>query len=341
MLKTTTPAITVSMTTVSTTIASNPGWYSSIQSISPHSHEQFHFWAPVYFATAKALFEHEEKPPFASETPEKGRLVDFAEHGNVFLTSNDTQKIVRLDSTEGETPTSKIRDSSKLHDPTKVGICEFNRTSTTAVKMRSTSSMVAAKRYSREKIDQNFLESDEKERRFGATTFQKFLEPEQAEEIVATPYHSSTSSLQRPFLLDNSDVFTPATSSNRTACDYRSERGYVDFSKGARSHRRNSVILEYVEHQQKRVQWLKRGAPLTNGHRKIRGPVKWRRVRQAVMAGTLKFFHVIGKDNPIDILTKRCGLPQLRPLVQSLLLSLGCPLSGKGEVEAVKMVYRW
>jgi hypothetical protein len=61
-------------------------------------------------------------------------------------------------------------------------------------------------------------------------------------------------------------------------------------------------------------------------------------VRQAVMAGTLLFFLVIGKDNPADNLTKRSGLPQLRSLVLLLLLSLGCPLSGKGEVEAVSMV---
>ena len=164
------------------------------------------------------------------------------------------------------------------------------------------------------------------------------MEPEHEKEIVATPYKSSTSLLQQPFLLDNSDVLKPATSSNRTACYYQSEHGNLDFFKGAPSHWRSSFILEYVRLQQKRVQWLKRGAPLTDGHRKIRDPVKWRRDRQAVMAGTLQFFQVIGKDNPTDILTKQCELPQLRPLVQSLLLSLGHPLSGKGEVEAVKTV---
>jgi hypothetical protein len=248
-------------------------------------------------------------------------------------TSNDNQKVVRLDPTEGETPTSKIHESSKLHDPTKVGNCEFDRTSTSAVKSNSSFSMVAAKRCPGEKIDQNFLES-EKERRFGATTSQKFLEPEHAKEIVATPYQSSTGSLQRHFLLDDSD----AKSSARTACDFRSEHGYLDFFKGAPSQRRNSFILEYVKLQQKRVQWLERGAPSTDGRRKIRDPVKWRRVRQAVMAGTLLFFLVIGKDNPADNLTKRSGLPQLRSLVLLLLLSLGCPLSGKGEVETVSMV---
>jgi hypothetical protein len=164
--------------------------------------------------------------------------------------------------------------------------------------------MFAAKRYSRDKVDQNFLKFNEKERRFGATTFQKFLEPEHAKEIVVTPYQSSTSLLQRPFLLDNSGVLGPATSSNCTACEYRSECGYLDFFKRAPSQWRNSFILEYVKLQQKRVQWLERGAPSTDGHRKIRGPVKWHRVRQAVMAGTLQFFQVIGKDNPADNLTK-------------------------------------
>jgi hypothetical protein len=338
-LVTTVLTTTAMATTISMTNASNSGWFSSIQSVSPQWHEQFHFWEPVYFASTKALFKQEQKPPFASEIQDKGRTVGFAECTNVSLSSDDTQTLVRLDPTEGETPTLKLRDSPKLDDPTKVGTCDFDRTSTTTVKMRSSSSMAAANRYSREKIDQNFLETNEKEQRFGATTFQKLLEPEHAKEVVVTPCQSLTSLLQRFFLLDNSGVLAPATSSNRAACEYRSARGYLDFFKRAPSQWRNSFILEYVKLQQKRVQCLKRGGPLTDGHRKIRVHVKWCHARLAVMAGTLQFIQVIGKDNPADILTKRCGLPQLQSLVQSLLLSLGRPLSRKGEVEAVKTVW--
>ena len=51
--------------------------------------------------------------------------------------------------------------------------------------------------------------------------------------------------------------------------------------------------------------------------------LSYHRVREAIVAGIIKFFHIDGKENPADILSKHCGYPQLWPHVQPLLFWLG------------------
>ena len=58
----------------------------------------FHFWEPVYYATADVL-KYDSKPGFPSETDEaKGRFVGFSESVGDVLTykilTDDTQKII-------------------------------------------------------------------------------------------------------------------------------------------------------------------------------------------------------------------------------------------------------
>ena len=60
--------------------------------------------------------------------------------------------------------------------------------------------------------------------------------------------------------------------------------------------------------------------------------LSYHRVREAIVAGILKFFHIDGKDNPADVLSKHCAYPQLWPHVQPLLFWLGSPnIVGKDE----------
>ena len=59
---------------------------------------QFHFWEPVYYATADTL-KYDSKPGFPSESAEaKGRFVGFAESVGDALTykvlTDDTQKVI-------------------------------------------------------------------------------------------------------------------------------------------------------------------------------------------------------------------------------------------------------
>jgi hypothetical protein len=53
--------------------------------------------------------------------------------------------------------------------------------------------------------------------------------------------------------------------------------------------------------------------------------LSYHRVREAIAAGILWFYHINGKDNPADVLSKHCGYPQLWPHVQPLLFWMGCP----------------
>ena len=47
--------------------------------------------------------------------------------------------------------------------------------------------------------------------------------------------------------------------------------------------------------------------------------LSYHRVREAVAAGIIKFYHIKGQDNPADILSKHCGHPQMWPHVRPLL----------------------
>jgi len=47
--------------------------------------------------------------------------------------------------------------------------------------------------------------------------------------------------------------------------------------------------------------------------------VSYHRVREAIAAGILKFYHIDGSINPADMLSKHCAYPQFWPLLQPLL----------------------
>ena len=49
----------------------------------------------------------------------------------------------------------------------------------------------------------------------------------------------------------------------------------------------------------------------------------YHRVREAIAAKIIKFFHIDGTTNPADILSKHCGHPQLWPHVRPLLFYSG------------------
>jgi Reverse transcriptase (RNA-dependent DNA polymerase) len=66
--------------------------------------------------------------------------------------------------------------------------------------------------------------------------------------------------------------------------------------------------------------------------------LSYHRVREAIVAGVMRFFHIDGTKNPADILSKHCGYPQLWPHTQPLLFWFGCPHWKKSEEEAVKTV---
>jgi hypothetical protein len=53
--------------------------------------------------------------------------------------------------------------------------------------------------------------------------------------------------------------------------------------------------------------------------------LSYHRVREAIAAGILWFYHIGGKSNPADVLSKHCGYPQLWPHVQPLLFWMGSP----------------
>ena len=51
----------------------------------------------------------------------------------------------------------------------------------------------------------------------------------------------------------------------------------------------------------------------------------YHRVREAIAAGILRFFHIDGKTNPADVLSKHSGFQQFWPLIQPILFWRGDP----------------
>lgn len=49
----------------------------------------------------------------------------------------------------------------------------------------------------------------------------------------------------------------------------------------------------------------------------------YHRVREAIAAGILRFFHIDGKKNPADILSKHCGHVEAWPHIKTLLFWRG------------------
>ena len=49
----------------------------------------------------------------------------------------------------------------------------------------------------------------------------------------------------------------------------------------------------------------------------------YHRVREAIAAKIIKFFHIPGTSNPADVLSKHCGHPQLWPHIRPLLFYSG------------------
>ena len=62
--------------------------------------------------------------------------------------------------------------------------------------------------------------------------------------------------------------------------------------------------------------------------------LSYHRVREAIVANILSFFHIEGKKNPSDILSKHCGRPQMVDHVNPLLFQMGGSfLEGEQDVE--------
>jgi hypothetical protein len=59
----------------------------------------------------------------------------------------------------------------------------------------------------------------------------------------------------------------------------------------------------------------------------------YHRVREAIASGIMRFFHIDGKKNPSDILSKHCGHPEAWPHVKALLFWRGetSEIPDKGE----------
>jgi hypothetical protein len=62
-----------------------------------------------------------------------------------------------------------------------------------------------------------------------------------------------------------------------------------------------------------------------SGLNKRHNALSYHRVREAIAAKILKFFHIDGKMNPADILSKHTGYPEAWPLLQPLLFWRGQP----------------
>ena len=61
--------------------------------------------------------------------------------------------------------------------------------------------------------------------------------------------------------------------------------------------------------------------------------LSYHRVREAIVAKIINFVHIMGENNPADILSKHCGFPQLWPHVQPLLFWHGPPGDSHGDDE--------
>ena len=58
---------------------------------------------------------------------------------------------------------------------------------------------------------------------------------------------------------------------------------------------------------------------------KCHNALSYHRVREAIAADIIKFYHIDGTKNPADVLSKHAGYPQAYPLVQPMLFWLGEP----------------
>ena len=58
----------------------------------------------------------------------------------------------------------------------------------------------------------------------------------------------------------------------------------------------------------------------------------YHRVREAIAAGIIRFFHIAGKSNPADVLSKHSGFQQFWPLIQPILFWRGDPTSLKNSL---------
>ena len=66
--------------------------------------------------------------------------------------------------------------------------------------------------------------------------------------------------------------------------------------------------------------------------------LSYHRVREAIVAKILSFFHIEGKKNPSDILSKHCGRPQLVDHVNPLFFQMGGSfLEGEQDVEVERI----
>ena len=63
--------------------------------------------------------------------------------------------------------------------------------------------------------------------------------------------------------------------------------------------------------------------------------LSYHRVREAIVARIINFVHIMGENNPADILSKHCGFPQLWPHVQPLLFWRGPPGDSHGDTEEI------
>ena len=77
----------------------------------------------------------------------------------------------------------------------------------------------------------------------------------------------------------------------------------------------------------------------TNPHSRLserHNALSYHRVREAIVAKVLNFIHILGENNPADILSKHCGYPQMWPHVQPLLFWMGAPtVANDGGKESV------
>jgi len=61
----------------------------------------------------------------------------------------------------------------------------------------------------------------------------------------------------------------------------------------------------------------------TSALNKRHNALSYHRVREAIAAGIIKFFHINGKDNPADVLSKHCGYQDAWPKLQPFLFWKG------------------
>ena len=71
-----------------------------------------------------------------------------------------------------------------------------------------------------------------------------------------------------------------------------------------------------------------------SGLNKRHNALSYHRVREAIAAKILRFFHIDGTNNPADVLSKHCAYPAAWPLIQPLLFWRGKPSAFKPSVQS-------